>query len=89
MGGMLVLAGAGAALLVALVEGAEGDFGDWPLWQAVAVPAAAFAVPAVLAAWLARRRGAVEAVAAAVGCVGLQLALVVGVGFVAFGFGPA
>ena len=43
----LLLAAAGAAVVVALVEGAGGDFGDWPLWQAIAVPAAAFAVPAL------------------------------------------
>jgi hypothetical protein len=88
MGWMLLVAAAGAALVVALVEGAGGDFGSWPLWQAVAVPAAAFAVPAVLSAWLARRRGVVEAVAAAVACAALQLALVLGVGFLALGLGP-
>jgi hypothetical protein len=85
----VLLAAAGAAVVVALVEGAGGDFGAWPLWQAIAVPAAAFAVPALLCAWVARRGGFVEAALWAVVCVALQLALVVGVGFVALGLGPA
>ena len=83
----LLLAAAGAAVVVALVEGAGGDFGSWPLWQAIAVPAAAFFVPAVLAAVVARG-GFVESVLWAVVCVGAQLALVLGVGFVALGYGP-
>ena len=44
----LLLAAAGAAVLLVLVEGAGGDFGDWPQWQAIAVPVAAFVVPAAL-----------------------------------------
>ena len=84
----LLLAAVGAAVLVALVERAGGDFGAWPLWQAIAVPAAAFVVPAVLSAWIAGRGGAVEALLWAVACAAAQLALVVGVGFLALGFGP-
>jgi hypothetical protein len=84
----LLLAAVGAAVLVALVENAGGDFGTWPLWQAIAVPAAAFFVPAVLSGWVARRGGVVEALLWAVACVGVQLALVVGVGFLWLGFGP-
>ena len=85
----LLLAAAGAAVVVALVEGAGGDFGSWPLWQAIAVPAACFAVPALLAAWVGRRGGVVEALLWALACAGAQLALVVGVGFVALGLGPS
>jgi hypothetical protein len=93
MGGLrliapLLLAAAGAAVVVALIEGAGGDFGDWPLWRAVAVPAAAFVVPAVLSAWAAWRNGAVEAVLWGVFCVAVQAALVLGVGFLALGYGP-
>ena len=85
----LLLAAAGAALVVALMEGAGGDFSDWPTWQAIAVPAAAFAVPAVLSAWAARRNGVVESMLWALACAALQLALVFGVGFLALGLGPS
>jgi hypothetical protein len=84
----LLLAAAGAAVLVAVVEGAGGDLGDWPLWRAIAVIAAAFVVPAVATAWVFRRRGVLEALLWAVVCAALELAFVVGVGFVALGFGP-
>jgi hypothetical protein len=84
----LLLAAVGAAVLLALVEGAGGDFGDWPQWRAIAVPAAAFFVPAALSALAMRRRGVVEALAWAVACAGLQLALGFGVGFLALGLGP-
>ena len=84
----LLLAAAGAAVVVAAVEGAGGDFGSLPLWQAIAVPAAAFAVPALLSAWVGWRGGAVEAVLSALACFGAQVALVLGVGFIALGFGP-
>jgi hypothetical protein len=85
----LLLAAAGAALVVALLEGAGGDFSGWPTWQAIAVPAAAFAVPALLSALVARRRGAVEAILWAIACGAVQVALVFGVGFLALGLGPA
>jgi hypothetical protein len=84
----LLLAAAGAAVLVALLENAGGDFGAWPEWRAIAVPAAGFAVPAVLSGWIARRDGVAEAVFWAIACAALQLALVLGVGFVALGLGP-
>ena len=84
----LLLAAAGAAVVVALVEGAGGDFGSWPQWQAIAVPAAAFAVPAVLAALVAPG-GFVESLLWAVVCAAVQLALVLGVGFLVLGYGPA
>ena len=84
----LLLAAAGAAALLAVVEGAGGDFGDWPQWRAIAVPVAAFVVPAALCAVAARRGGVVEALLWALACVGLELALVIGVGFLALGLGP-
>ena len=84
----LLLAAAGAAVVVALVEGAGGDLGDWPLWQAIAVPAAAFAVPALLSVAVTWRNGVVEALLWAIMCVGVQAALVLGVGFLALGYGP-
>jgi hypothetical protein len=84
----LLLAAAGAAVLVALLENAGGDFGDWPQWQAIAVPAAAFAVPALLSAAITWRNGVVEALLWAVACAAVELALVFGVGFLALGYGP-
>ena len=51
----LLLAAAGAAILVAVMENAGGDFSGWPEWQAIAVLAAAFLVPAVLSAVVVRR----------------------------------
>jgi hypothetical protein len=84
----LVLAAAGAALLVALIEDAGGDFSGWPTWQAIAVPAAAFVVPALLSAAVTWRYGWLQAVLWAVVCAAVQFALVFGVGFVALGYGP-
>jgi hypothetical protein len=93
MGGLrliapLLLAAVGAAAVVALLESEGGDLGGWPLWQAIAVPAAAFAVPALLSAAVTWRYGAVEAILWAIGCVAMQFALVLGVGFVALDYGP-
>ena len=84
----VLLAAAGAAALVALVESAGGDFGAWPTWQAIAVPAAAFVVPALLSAAVTWRYGWLQAVLWAVVCAGVQFALVFGVGFLALGYGP-
>jgi hypothetical protein len=84
--GALVLPALGAAAVVALVEGV--DLSSWESWQAAAAIGALFAVPAVLSAIVARRFGVVEALAWALACAGIQLALVFGVGFLALGLGP-
>lgn len=84
----LVFPALGAAALLALVEREGGDLSGWSTGRAAAVVAAAFAVPALLSVWFARRHGVVEALAWAFVCVGVQLALVVGVGFLALGLGP-
>jgi hypothetical protein len=84
----LILPGIGAAALLALIETEGGDLRGWSTAQAIAVVAASFAVPAALAAWCARRLGVVEAAAWAVVCVAVQVALVVGVGFLVLGLGP-
>jgi hypothetical protein len=84
----LLLATAGAAVLVALLESEGGDLSGWPTWQAIAVPAAAFAVPALLSAAVTWRFGWLQAVLWAVICAALQFALVFGVGFLALGYGP-
>ena len=84
----LLLAAAGAAVVVGLLEAAGGDFGAWPTWQAIAVPAAAFVVPALLSAAVTWRYGWVQAILWAVACAAVQFALVFGVGFLALGYGP-
>jgi hypothetical protein len=85
----VVLALLGAAAIVVVIEAAGGDLSAWPLWQAVAVPAALIVVPGLLCGWVARRHGVVEAVLWALACAGMQLALVFGVGFLALGYGPS
>jgi hypothetical protein len=82
----LVLPALGATVVVALVE--EADLDAWPVWQVAAALGAAVVVPAALSAWVARRHGVAEAVAWALACVGVELALVFGVGFLALGLGP-
>ena len=84
----LLRAAAGAAVVVALVEAAGGDFGAWPTSQAIAVLAAAFAVPALLSAAVTWRSGVFEAILWGFACFAVQFALVFGVGFLAFGYGP-
>ena len=84
----LVFPALGAAALLVLVEREGGDLSAWSTGQAAAVVAAAFVVPALLSGWFARRHGVVEALAWAFACVGVELALIVGVGFLALGLGP-
>jgi hypothetical protein len=76
----------GATAVVALVEGVDLD--SWEVWQAALALGAAVVVPAVLSAVVAWRHGVVEAVAWALACVGVEAALVFGVGFLALGLGP-
>jgi hypothetical protein len=82
----LVLPALGAAVVVALTETADLD--RWPLWQVVLALGAAVVIPAALSAFVARRHGVAEAFAWALACVGVEVALVFGVGFLALGLGP-
>ena len=82
----LVLPALGAAAVVAVVDGVDLD--SWEIWQAAAVLGALFLIPAVLAGFVARRFGVVEAIAWALACVGVQVVLVFAVGFLALGLGP-
>jgi hypothetical protein len=84
--GAVVLPAVGAVAVVAVVE--EVDLDSWPSWQAAAVLAGLFAVPGLVSAWVARSFGVLEALAWALACIGVQLALVFGVGFLALGLGP-
>jgi hypothetical protein len=82
----LVLPVLGAVVVVALSESADLD--AWAVWQAALALGAAFVVPALLAAWVGRRGGVVEAIAWAFACVGVEVALVFGIGFLTLGLGP-
>jgi hypothetical protein len=82
----LVLPALGAVVVVALTE--KADLSEWVVWQAALALGAAFVVPALLAAWAGRRGGVVEALAWTFACVGVEVALVFGIGFLALGLGP-
>lgn len=84
--GAVVLPVVGAAAVLALVD--EADLDAWEDWQAAAAVTAAFAVPAVVSALAALRWGWVEAAAWAFACLGIEVALVFGMGFLALGLGP-
>jgi hypothetical protein len=84
----VLLPALGAAAVLALLQDAGGDLGDWSTGQAVAALAGAFLVPSLLAGWFGRRRGVAEAIAWMMACAAVQLALVVGVGFLALDLGP-
>jgi hypothetical protein len=82
----LVLPALGAAAVVALVEGVDLD--SWAVWQVAVVLGALLAIPAGLSAVVAWRFGVAEALAWALACIGVEVALVFGVGFLALGLGP-
>jgi hypothetical protein len=86
LAGAVVLPVVGAAAVVALVN--EADLAAWADWQAGAAVTAGFAVPAALSSVAARRHGWIEAAAWALACVGIQVALVFGVGFLALDLLP-
>jgi hypothetical protein len=83
-----VLPALGAAGLVWLLEREGGDLGGWPPLRIALVLAGAFVLPALITAWLARRRGVLEAIAWALATVCIQVVLVFAVGFLALGYGP-
>ncbi len=76
----LLFPAAGAAAATAVIE--DKPSAELPLFLA------AFAIPAVLTIWLARRRGWFERVVWPLVTVAAELALLFWVGFVAFGYGP-
>jgi hypothetical protein len=82
----LVLPAVGASVVVALVEGA--DLSEWSPGQVAAALGAAVLVPAVLSAWAGARGGVVETIAWALTCIGVEVALVFGLAFLALGLGP-
>jgi hypothetical protein len=86
--GPVVLPALGAAGLVWALEREGGDLGGWPAWRAALLLVGAFVLPAAITAWLARRRGPLEAIAWALATVCIEVVLVFGVGFLALGYGP-
>lgn len=84
----LVLPALGAAAFLVVLEGAGGDLRDWSTLGAVGLVGACLLAPAGLAAFAARRAGPGEAAAWALVSVCAEIALVVGVGFLALGLGP-
>jgi cytochrome bd-type quinol oxidase subunit 2 len=84
----LVLPALGVAALVWLFDEAGGDAGSRPDGEAAALAAACVLVPALLAAWVGRRHGRVDAVLWALVCAAIELALAFGLGFVALDLGP-
>jgi hypothetical protein len=82
----IVFPAVGAAVIVVLTD--QADLDSWPVWQVVAALGAALLIPAALSAFVARRFGVAEAIAWALACIGVEVALVFGVGFLAMGLGP-
>jgi hypothetical protein len=79
----------GAAAVLAALEQAGGDLGDWSSAAAVAIPVAILLVPAVVSGVLARRDGIPLAILWFLVTLAAELALVFCVGLVALGLGPA
>jgi hypothetical protein len=84
----LVLPVAGSAVFTAIVERRGGDLGGYSDAQAVGVVLAVALPPALIVAWLWRRHGAVVAIGAALAVLLAEVALTLGVAFVALGYGP-
>ena len=85
----LLLPAAGAAAALAILDGNGGDLHGWSSASAALVTAAVLVVPAALSAWLARRRGRLEALGWAAITVLAEIALVFWVGLVALDLGPS
>ena len=85
---MVPIPALGATALMAVLESAGGDLRDWPAGTAALAVAGCVVVPAALSGWIGRRHGRLDAVLWALLTAAVELALVVGVGFVALDLGP-
>ena len=83
-----LLPAAGAVAALAVLEGEGGDLSGWSSGSVALLTAAVFGLPAVLSAWLARRRGRIEPLGWAAITLLMQIALVFWVGLVLLGYGP-
>jgi cation transport ATPase len=84
----LLLPVAGAASGLAVLEREGGDLSGWSSGSVALLCAAVFGLPALLSAWLARRRGRIEPLGWAAITLLAQIALVFWVGLVLLGYGP-
>jgi hypothetical protein len=82
----ILLPAAGAAALVAVLR--EADHKAWPAGQAALAAAACVLIPALLAGWVGRRPGRIDAVLWGLVCAAITLALAFGVGLLALDLGP-
>lgn len=83
---LVPLPAAGAAALVWVLR--EADEKAWPSGRAALAATACVLVPALLAGWIGRRHGRVDAILWALVCAAIALALAFGVGFLALDLGP-
>ena len=80
----LLLPAAGAAVLMWLLDSSGGELHGGELFAA----AACLVAPALLSGWIGRYHGRLDAVLWALVTAAIELALVLGVGFVALDLGP-
>lgn len=85
----IVLPALGAAVAVAVLESQGGDLGDLDTAAAIALIAGLLAWPAALSLWAAWRTPLDQRIMWPLVTLAVQIALVVGVGFVALGLGPS
>jgi cation transport ATPase len=84
----LFLPAAGAAAALAVLEREGGDLSGWSSGSVALLTAALFGLPALVSAWLARRRGRIEPLGWAAITLLAQIALVFWVGLIALDYGP-
>jgi cation transport ATPase len=84
----LLLPAAGAAAALAVLEREGGDLSGWSSGSVALLTAALFGLPALVSAWLARRRGRIERLGWAAITLLAQIALVFWVGLIALDYGP-
>ena len=66
----------------------KADEMGWASGKAAAATAACVLVPALLAGWIGRRHGTLDAILWALVCAAVELALAFGVGFAVLDLGP-
>jgi cation transport ATPase len=84
----LFLPAAGAAAALAVLEREGGDLSGWSSGSVALLTAALFGLPALVSAWLARRRGRIEPLGWAAITLLAQIAVVFWVGLIALDYGP-
>jgi hypothetical protein len=85
---LLPLPAAGAAVLLAIIDGQGGDLRELSTTAAVLVVAGCLLVPALVSAWIGRRHGRLDAVLWGLVTLAVELALVFGLGFAVLDLGP-